>query len=190
MKRKRRHGFPWGLALACAIMALMLAVFLPRALDRLRYPVKFEGEIRAACAIYGLPPALIAAMVNTESGYDPRARSPDGAMGLMQIMPDTGQWIADKLGEGGSFSDGMLYEPHNSLRYGCWYINFLFERYRGDELSAIAAYHAGQNAVDRWIAKQAEPVDALSGVPDDAPNTKHYVVKVLNAYEYYVDAYK
>lgn len=191
MKRKRRRG---GLVRACICLAMILALALafPKILERIRYPVKYASEIRWAAGEYGMDPALVAAIVNTESGYDPRATSGVGARGLMQIMPDTGRWIAGKLGEKDAYTDMLLYDANASLRYGCWYMDFLIRRYGGNIVSAIAAYHAGQGCVDDWLKDRAYSSDGrrLDLVPDSAPSTRHYVNKVQKAYEYYQEAYR
>lgn len=177
-----------------ALFALIAAVFvfaLPKLLGHVQYPIRYEEEISAAAEEFGINPALVAAIAYTESGYQADARSKAGAMGLMQIMPDTGKWIAEKLFEADSFTDERLFEPQTALRYGCWYLRFLFMEFDGDETCALAAYHAGQGNVRKWLNDPAYSNDGwtLSAFPEDAPQTRHYVSKVRKAYEYYRKAY-
>jgi soluble lytic murein transglycosylase len=121
---------------------------------RLRYPLRYGSIVRTHARNYGLDPALVAAVIYAESKFDPQTRSSAGAIGLMQLLPSTGQGIADRTG-GGAFAPADLYDPEISIRYGCWYLRHLRERYAdrpnaGD--LALAAYNAGTGNVDGWIA--------------------------------------
>lgn len=179
------------LALILTAAAAAYVFALPRVRERLNYPVRYEPQIRAYAGAYSLDPALVAALVQVESGGNARAVSGVGAMGLMQIMPDTGKWIFQKLGAGGGFTPEMLFDPETALRCGCWYLNFLLLEFDGDAQCAVAAYHAGQGAVRKWLSDNAYSPDGrtLLAFPDDAPQTRNYVSKVKKAYEYYRKAY-
>ena len=121
---------------------------------RLRYPLKYEAIIRGHANTYGLQPAYVAAVVFTESKFEPGAKSSAGAIGLMQLLPDTAQGIADRTG-GGNFTTSDLYDPELNVRYGCWYLNALRDKYSDHPQAlelALAAYNAGQGNVDRWVA--------------------------------------
>lgn len=120
---------------------------------RARYPLQFQTIIEAHAVNYGLEPSLVAAVVYTESKFDPRAESSAGALGLMQLLPDTAQGIADRTG-GGNFKTSDLYDPELNVRYGCWYLNALRDKYSDHPQAlelALAAYNAGQGNVDRWV---------------------------------------
>jgi len=191
MKRKRKRNSGCGLILITAA-AVLIAFLLPRAVRSFRFPVHYVAEIRSAAGVYGIPPALIAAIVNTESGYDRFAESSAGALGLMQILPSTGEWIHNKLMRQEAFHDDLLFDAETSLAYGTWYMNFLLDRYDGEMNAAIAAYHAGQGNVDKWLKNPDYSKDGMTitHFPDTAGATEHYVQKVRNAYEYYTKAYK
>lgn len=121
---------------------------------RARYPLQFQTIIEAHAVNYDLDPSLVAAVVYTESKFDPRAESSAGALGLMQLLPDTAQGIADRTG-GGNFKPADLYDPELNVRYGCWYLNALRDKYSDHPQAlelALAAYNAGQGNVDRWVA--------------------------------------
>ena len=115
---------------------------------RARYPLEYQDIIRAHARNYDLDPDLLAAVVYVESRFRPDARSDAGAIGLMQLLPDTAQGIATRTG-GTKFVLSDLQDPEINIRYGAWYLDHLRDRY-GDMRTALAAYHAGQGNVDRW----------------------------------------
>jgi soluble lytic murein transglycosylase len=147
--------------------------------DRLRYPLRYDAIVRGHAANYGLDPALLAAVIYTESKFDAEARSEAGAIGLMQLLPDTAKGIAMRTG-GDRFVVSDLLVPELNVRYGSWYLRHLLQRY-GDERTALAAYHAGQGNVDAWRAAGEEMA---------FPETRAYVEKVLDARAVYRDAYQ
>jgi soluble lytic murein transglycosylase-like protein len=100
----------------------------------------FEPLVQEYAARHGLRPGLVRAVIQVESGFDPGATSPKGAMGLMQLMPAT----ARELGV------HRPYDPTENIRGGTTYLRQLLDRYEGDEALALAAYNAGSGAVDRY----------------------------------------
>jgi soluble lytic murein transglycosylase len=146
---------------------------------RIRYPLRYEQIVRGHAKNYDLDPSLLAAVIYTESRFDARARSNAGAIGLMQLLPDTARGIAVRTG-GTTFVVDDLYVPELNVRYGAWYLRNLLNRY-GDERTALAAYHAGQGNVDRW-RKQ--------GVGIQFSETRSYVAKVEHVKEIYARSYE
>ena len=118
-------------------------------------------------------------MIYTESKFDANARSDAGAIGLMQLLPDTARGIAVRTG-GDGFVVSDLYVPELNVRYGAWYLRHLLDRYE-DERTALAAYHAGQANVDRWRAARA------SG--SSSRETRSYVSKVERVKKIYAGSY-
>ena len=116
--------------------------------ERLWYPLPYQQIVRGHARNYDLDPALLAAVIYQESKFKPDARSTSGAIGLMQLLPDTAKGIAIHTG-GSKFRVEDLYDPEINVRYGAWYLRHLLEKY-GDEQDALAAYNAGQDNVDRW----------------------------------------
>ena len=141
------------LALA-ALAAGLLVTFVtlqssqPGWWERLWYPLRYEQIVRGHAQNYSLEPALLAAVIYQESKFRPDAKSSSGAIGLMQLLPDTAKGIALHTG-GSNFRVADLYDPEINVRYGAWYLRHLLRKY-GDETTALAAYNAGQDNVDRW----------------------------------------
>jgi peptidoglycan lytic transglycosylase len=134
---------------------------------RLWYPLRYEQYVRVHARNYHLDPALLAAVIEEESKFNPNARSSSGAIGLMQLLPATAKGIAIHTG-GNKFVVSDLYNPEINIRYGAWYLQHLEQRY-GDERTALAAYNAGQENVDRWRAR---------GVGVQFAETRAYVDRV------------
>ena len=145
---------------------------------RARYPLSYEASIRANAEERGLDPALLAAVVYVESRFDPNAHSEAGAIGLMQLLPETAEGIALRTG-GSRFVIADLRDPDINIRYGSWYLDHLVDLYGSTDL-ALAAYHAGQGNVDRWLA---------SGAGIAFPETRDYVAEVGRVRRVYEDAY-
>ena len=136
---------------------------------RFWYPLRYAAVVREHAREEGLDTALVAAVIETESKFDPGARSSAGAVGLMQLTPQTAKeaWAANSTG-GSRFRLSDLTNPEVNVRYGAWYLRQLLDRYH-DERLALAAYNAGENNVDRW---QREHV----GI--QFPETQAYVDRV------------
>jgi soluble lytic murein transglycosylase len=170
-----------GLVLAAAVIggaALYVVHSQPGWYLRFRYPLRYETIVRAHARNYRLDPALLAAVIETESKFDAKARSAAGAVGLMQLLPDTAQGIAERTG-GAHFVPSDLLDPEINIRYGCWYLRHLLDKY-GDERTALAAYHAGQANVDRWRRQ---------GLGIQFAQTRYYVKKVERLKGIYRHAY-
>src|SRR5438093_6853681 len=119
--------------------------------ERLWYPLSYQQIVRGHARNYDLDPALLAAVIYQESKFKADAKSSAGAIGLMQLLPDTAKGIAVHTG-GSKFVVSDLYNPEINVRYGAWYLHHLMQKY-GDEDLALAAYNAGQQNVDRWRAQ-------------------------------------
>jgi soluble lytic murein transglycosylase len=119
--------------------------------ERLWYPLRYGEIVRGHAHNYRLDPALLAAVIYQESKFEADARSDRGAIGLMQLLPETAQGIAARTG-GSKFHVGDLYDPEINIRYGAWYLRHLLDKYRAEPV-ALAAYNAGQANVDSWRAR-------------------------------------
>ena len=166
-------------ALAAIVIIVTSAVSLGCAqVDRIRYPLRYELIVRNHAKNYDLDPALLAAVIYTESRFNANAESSAGAIGLMQLLPETARGIAVRTG-GNGFVLRDLYVPEINVRYGAWYLRNLLNRY-SDERTALAAYHAGQGNVDRWQEQ---------GIEIQFPETREYVDNVEKARRIYAERY-
>jgi soluble lytic murein transglycosylase len=145
---------------------------------RLRYPLSYEQIVRGHARNYDLEPALLAAVIYQESKFDAEARSDAGAVGLMQLQPETAKGIALRTG-GSRFRVEDLTNPEINVRYGSWYLRHLLDKY-GDEEAALAAFNAGQGNVDSW-RKEGKGIAFAE--------TRHYVERVQELKQIYRDAY-
>jgi soluble lytic murein transglycosylase len=161
---------------------------MPAWYARLWYPLEYEEPIRAEAARYDLDPALVAAVINTESGFAPDSRSGAGAVGLMQVLPDTARFIA-RQPDRPSPSPERLAEPEVNIAYGARYLRYLIDRY-GTVGLALAAYNGGPANVNTWIEK-AQAAGGTLTVPDDIPftETRGFVSRVQRAVPIYHRAY-
>ena len=146
--------------------------------ERLWYPLRYDTIVRGHARNYSLDPALLAAVIYQESKFKADAESKSGAIGLMQLLPDTAKGIAVHTG-GSAFRVADLYDPEINVRYGAWYLRHLLRKY-GEERTALAAYNAGQDNVDRW---------RRDGVGIQFPETRAYVNRVEDLKQIYRDAY-
>ena len=149
-----------------------------RTADNLRkvaYPQKYSEYVNKAAADYSLPPALIYAVIRTESGFNPDAQSSVGARGLMQLMPSSFEWLLQKRGETDKYTSDDLFDPAVNIDYGT-------------EQCAVAAYNAGF-VVSDWLADSSYSTDGvtLSAIP--YPETSQYVDKVESAKSVYIELY-
>jgi soluble lytic murein transglycosylase len=150
----------------------------PSWIDRIRYPLHYEQIVRGHAKNYGLDPALVAAVIYQESKFKADAKSESGAIGLMQLKPETAEGIAIRTG-GTRFRTSDLYDPEINVRYGSWYLRHLLDKY-GDEKTALAAYNAGQRNVDEWRAE---------GKGIQFAETRAYVDRVEHLKHVYARAY-
>ena len=156
------------------------------AAERAQHPLYYADTITAYADAQELDPALVAAVILCESSYDPKAESRLGARGLMQLMPDTAEWVAHKLGEDGAdYSFDNLYDPQTNIRFGTWYLGYLSRRVNGDATKIVCAYHAGQGNVDSWLKNPQYSSDGVTLDVIPTQDTATYASRVLRARDIY-----
>ena len=154
------------------------------------YPLLYRDLIERYSAQYNLTPAFVSAIIRNESSFRPMAESSVGARGLMQLMPKTAEWIAGKLKIQGYAFDRM-YDPESNIHFGCWYLSYLSDLFRGDPLAVTCAYHAGQGEIAGWLSNPAYSPDGISLILEQLPEgpTKLYAGRVTRDYGIYQAKY-
>ena len=194
----------WAFLPVIFVVLAIGAIFL---YSHISYPLKYKQEIEDASTEFNIPAQLIASVINAESGFDKNAISNKGAVGLMQIMPSTAEWVVKKmLADGGAnvnfsklsknkdFStelynvadkSGELFDVKTNIRIGTYYLTYLINKFSNLE-TAICAFNAGEGTVANWLknAEYSEDGAQLKKVP--YKETKNYLEKVklnLKIYE-------
>jgi soluble lytic murein transglycosylase len=171
----------WAVLITAAALIVVKLVDVDEALREITLPLRHEDIIRQQAERFDLDAALIAAVINQESGFSD-ATSEAGARGLMQITPETGDQI-EKLSGGETFVYEDLSDSDLNIRYGTFYLRPLFDRFEGNEVAALAAYNAGPENVEAWGGSGLE-VDDI-----EFPETRAYVEDVLDDRDAYRDNY-
>ncbi len=149
------------------------------------YPFPFLEPIETWSQERQLNPLLVTALIRQESRFMPGIRSSVGATGLMQVMPDTGAWIAKQI----KLKQYQLNDPDDNIKLGTWYLDYTHQEYGGNSMLAVASYNAGPGAVGSWVAKvgQQDPDVFIEKIPYD--ETKGYVKAVFENYWNYLRLY-
>jgi len=182
--RRRKGCFSLLLLLIFLIIA---GALLYRPVMKQIYPVEYQEEIWRYAEEYRLDPLLVCAVIHTESRFRPMAVSRLGAVGLMQLMPDTGLWIGDHMGH--SLTESDLTDAKTNIILGCWYLRYLLDQFEEDYTLALAAYNGGIGNVRKWLADPQLSSDGerLDTIP--FTETAEYVGKVERAWDKYRELY-
>lgn len=174
--------------LACiAVLGVVSAVYAyaPSLLLRPLYPIEYREEITQSSERHHVDPYLVAAVISVESGWDESAESGKGAVGLMQIMPETARDVLRRrLVDGEAFPADELAEPEVNIEIGCAYLAYLLDYFDGNVDRAVAAYNGGMGNVDEWVVEGGVLHNAIT-----YPETQAYLVRVNNAQARYQDLY-
>ena len=184
---RRRLTLGTGLALVI-VAVLSLVKPADHAVKEITLPLRHDDIIRQQAADKQVDPSLIAGVIYTESRFRD-ATSHAGAKGLMQLMPETADYIARKSG-GTRFERADLATPQINIAYGTWYLRYLLDKYKGNTILTLAAYNGGEGKVDEWRAEAAakgEKFKVASHVP--FKETRDYVERVLSARKDYRATY-
>ena len=150
------------------------------------YPRPYIEFVEKYSQSNNLSEEFVLSVIECESGFDKNAVSYLGAQGLMQIMPETFRWLQEKRGE--ELPDGSIFEPETAIDYGCYFYGMLMRQFE-DEATAVAAYHAGANQVEKWLADERYSSDGKTLTDIPYPTTKKYVEKVMRVKEIYKKLY-
>ena len=176
MRPKRRFY------IATTILLLVLvALFLTcLKVQRIFFPMKYRAMVKKHAEENNLDPLLIAAIIYGESRYEQYAISKSSARGLMQIMPTTGDDIAQKL-NATDYSTKDLFDPETNVRFGCCYLAKIKKDFHSDVTLTLAAYNSGPENVRKWLQRSGNSSQNLT---EDYPftETRNYVISVRKVY--------
>jgi soluble lytic murein transglycosylase len=186
--RRRRRTLLVLVAVALAVVAAVMVLPLARkAVNELGLPLRYQSVIRTQAADKHLDPAFIAAVIYAETKFDPRTSSA-GAVGPMQILPETAQFLARRSGAT-TFKTSDLNDPGVNIAYGSYLLRYLLDHYHGNKVDAVAAYNAGPGNVDKWVAQARSSGHDLHVQDIPFPETRAYVERVLQAQKDYRHTY-
>lgn len=168
--------------LIAVLLVLLLMFWVLSTVVSMVFPFQYREEISQSCKEYDLDPAFVSAVICAESKFDPNAKSHKGAIGLMQIMEETGNWVS-QFAQLGVVD---LYTPRDNIRVGCAYLKMLLDQYGGSEFLALCAYNAGEGRVDSWL-KQTENIEEFEFLLFD--ETKNYCAKIADYKKVYAILY-
>lgn len=175
------------LVVAFLVLAGVMMNHSSKLLEHWAYPLGYEEFVEAESREYGVPISVVYAVIRTESNFEPEAESRVGARGLMQITEDTHSWIDYYRGETGFGWDDM-YDPEANMDYGVWLLSYLHKKF-GNWETVYAAYNAGPNIVEKWLADSRYSADGLTLLNIPYEETSKYVEKVKSYREGYINAY-
>jgi len=185
--RRRTRSFTARRAIGTGVLVLLVGAIgfvaanaFEKGYRELALPLRHDDIIRQQAREKNLDPALIAAVIYQESRFRPRP-SNAGAQGLMQLLPATATFIAQRSG-GTRFTTKDLATPQVNIAYGSYYLRYLLDEYGGDTLTALAAYNAGEGRVNQWLLQRGDAGGRITD-PDEIPfaETRDYVKAVLKA---------
>lgn len=185
--RRRRSAIVVAAAGLVLLVVLLASPLFKRAIEHFALPLHHQDIIRQQAHEKHLDPALIAAVIYAETKFDPRPSSA-GAQGLMQILPQTAEFLAHRSGAQ-TFTTADLATPQVNIAYGSYYLRYLLDEYGGNTMLAVAAYNGGEANVSRWLADAHAQGKRLTVAAIPFPETRAYVSRVLQAQRDYRHTY-
>ncbi len=173
------------LILIAAILLGFVLNALLTCIDRMIYPEEYHDMVMKYSKEYSVPAELVFAIIKVESNFKSDAKSSAGAIGLMQMLPDTYKWLAeDKLGEA-AFT-AMLYDPDVNIKYGTYYLQYLYAKF-GSWEKVIIAYNWGEGNFADFLETEGYKEGDYSSIP--VAETRNYIKKVMHHWEKYDELY-
>lgn len=153
------------------------------------YPIPYQEVIEKHAKSYEVDPLLVAAIIRVESNYKPSQESRKGALGMMQLMPNTASWIIEKANFDTVTMEELKHEAEPNIQIGTWYIGFLLTKFDQNMYAALAAYNAGPTVVAKWLQNGTwdGSMEHVKMIPYG--ETKNYVQRVVYYYNKYTDLY-
>lgn len=189
MNRSAKRTLVIAAIIALSILLGVLVDLVWSAIEKNVYPDNYEALVAKYSYEYNIPQSVILAVIKVESDFDPGARSSAGAIGLMQMIPSTFEWLTSDAHLGENLHEDELFDAEVSIKYGTYYLNYLYQKFDRNWNTTFAAYNAGEGNVAKWL-KDPEYSDGngnLTNIP--FKETRNYVSKVNNAIDTYKDLY-
>lgn len=192
-RRRKRSRLPECLIIVTMLVGIIFAGWKIWNSDtvqmRFVYMWDYQQDIITYSQKNKVDPFLVAAIIKNESNFKHKAVSKVGAVGLMQIMPDTGRWIAAQMGLEG-YKDTDLYQTRTNIRMGCWYLGELDHEFKHNLALVMIAYNAGRGQTRAWMQQYGwdDNFNDLKAIP--FPDTREYVAKVLQDRDKYYLLYR
>ena len=177
------------LIVAAALIIAFGVDMIWSAVDKKTHSRDFSEYIEKYSYEYNIPQSVIYAVIKVESNFDPDAESSVGARGLMQMMPKTFEWLTGDEHLGEHLDKKMLFDPETSIKYGTYYLSYLYEKFDRNTSTVLAAYNGGEGNVAKWLKDPAYSDDGenLKDIP--FKETKNYVSKVNGEIQAYKEIY-
>ncbi len=172
--------------IVCAIILGVVVDLVWGAIEKKTHPDDFKIYITQYSVEYNVPEPVIYAVIKVESDFDARAKSSAGARGLMQMMPKTFEWLTGEEHLCEYLDTSELYEPEVSIRYGTYYLNYLYKKFNYNWDTALAAYNGGEGNVTKWLRDPEYSDDGMTLKDMPFDETRNYVKKVNRE----IDTYK
>lgn len=192
-RRRRRSPVVTAVTIVCVILLFAIlgtVLYLSScSVDKAHYQLEYQELVTKYSNKYNVSDELIFAIIKTESNFEPEAESSVGAIGLMQLMPYTFEWLQNYYDGEITMDAENLYDPETNIEYGTMFLAFLLDKYDGCEETAVAAYNAGFGAVDEWLDDSSCSSDGITLDYIPYTETSQYVIKVETAKERYIDVY-
>lgn len=181
--KRRLKVLPTATLALFTVLLIVIAIIIIYNNRDIPLPVEYREVVEATAFEEGIAEHILYAVIYTESSFDAEAESSVGAMGLMQLLPSTAQWLCER--EGAEYDESMLTDPEFNVKYGARYLKILYDRYENWD-AAHAAYHAGFTRVDSWLEEGTAVINEegqLVGIPLES--TSNYVNKIREVREKY-----
>ena len=170
------------------IMSLLVAVIGNALVDdiyKLVYPEKYHSIVSKYAREFSVPEELVFAIIKVESDFDPEVVSSADARGLMQMLPSTYYWLATKLGDSNP-DEKLLFDPETNIRYGTYYLQYLYSRF-GTWEKAIIAYNWGEGNFSEFLDEEGYASGDYDSIP--VKETRNYIKKVMHHWKKYEELY-
>jgi soluble lytic murein transglycosylase len=189
--KQRIFKFKFKFKYAFVLFILIIIALLVLNSDKLVkkfYPFPHRELVVANSERFHVDRYLILAVMKNESKFRHEAVSPKGARGLMQVMPETGQWIAEQL-KMADFDPDMLFEPEINIMFGTWYLAFLSREFNYNLTVVLSAYNAGPGKTKEWLSGGVwdGTINTVADIP--FAETRNYITRVVRDYRIYPELY-